>query len=172
MTITIALVNNTEREAQTRDQLLRLLDQYDLTGWQFTDHVQIAQGVMPHSHPVLTLNTRELADDHGLLAVYLHEQAHWYTLTRPPGQAEVLAAMRARYPDLPVALPQGCGSERSNEIHLLVCPLEYLSMVTLAGEETARRMVAAYPFYMAIYAHVLRDAAEIRTLFARYKYGP
>ncbi len=172
MTLTVTLVNGSKRGAHTRDQLLRLLSCFDLSRWQFTDHVQIAERVIPHSHPVLTLNTAELTDDACLLAVYLHEQLHWYTLTKPDGQQAVTAAMRERYPDLPIARPAGCGSEQSNHIHLLVCPLEFLGIADLLGEAEARRVIASHPYYTALYALILRDSVAIRALFARYAYGP
>lgn len=53
----ITLVNGTPREQQTKDQLLQLLEQYSLDKWLYTEQVQIKERTIPHSHPILTLNT-------------------------------------------------------------------------------------------------------------------
>jgi hypothetical protein len=66
------------REERARAQLLRLCDEFNLTRWQFTDLVQIQNWVIPHSHPVLTLNTRWIDDDEYALATYIHEQLYWF----------------------------------------------------------------------------------------------
>jgi hypothetical protein len=76
MPLTICLAHDSARERRTRDQLLALLARYEPQRWQCTDTVRIEQGVIPHSHPVLTLNTYVLGDDARLLAIYLHEQLH------------------------------------------------------------------------------------------------
>ena len=76
--MSISLATGTEGEARARDQLLLLLDRYELHRWQFTSRVRIEQGAIPHSHPVLTLNTRYPDDDLLALSTYLHEQLHWF----------------------------------------------------------------------------------------------
>jgi hypothetical protein len=53
----VTLAHGTEAEAQTRDQLQRLLKTYDLSTWTWTRKVLIDQDAIPHSHPVLTLHT-------------------------------------------------------------------------------------------------------------------
>lgn len=100
----------TPAEEATRWQLERLLDQYDLSPWRFTGVVEIEQGVIPHSHPVLTLSTRHVNDDLLLLATYVHEQSHWYFATNA-GVTEAATADGAEPglglgPDLP-ADPDG-----------------------------------------------------------------
>ena len=77
--IEITLVNGTDTEAQTRDMLLGLLDEYPLDKWRCAETVRIEDNVIPHSHPVLTLQA--LHDRHHpirLLSTYVHEQLHWY----------------------------------------------------------------------------------------------
>ena len=54
----VMLSHGTEAEAQTRNQLQRLLKTYDVSGWTWTGKVVIDQDAIPHSHPVLTLHTR------------------------------------------------------------------------------------------------------------------
>jgi hypothetical protein len=62
---------------RVRTRLLRLRREFDLTPFEYTRRVRIAPLEIPHSHPVLTLNTRT-EDDHALLCTYIHEQMHWY----------------------------------------------------------------------------------------------
>ena len=81
----IMLVHGTASEQQAREMLLRWLERYMLDKWLYTRVVQIEEGAIPHSHPVLTLSPRTrwndyLADPEQLLAAYLHEQLHWFTL--------------------------------------------------------------------------------------------
>ena len=61
--VRIRLHADTDLEKRGRDQLERLLRTYDLNKWLFTHDVLIQSRVLPHSHPVLTLNTRYLDHD-------------------------------------------------------------------------------------------------------------
>src|SRR5262249_41281436 len=65
-------------EAQTKEQLLRLLKTYDVSRWIFTKSIVIDERAIPHSHPVLTLHARHLQDDELLLSTFVHEQFHWF----------------------------------------------------------------------------------------------
>lgn len=157
----ISLVTGSPEEARTRDWLLGLFGRYDLSRWQFTDHVQIEEGAIAHSHPVLTLNTRS-PDAMSLLSVYLHEQIHWFTLAPAHHEACRCAAQmwRQMYPHVPVEYPEGCGSERSNYLHFTVCYLEHKGMLELVGVEEARRVLEHQiqrPFYRYVYRTISTD---------------
>ena len=39
---------------------------------------RIETGVIPHSHPVLTLNTQYIDRDTLQIATFVHEQLHWF----------------------------------------------------------------------------------------------
>src|SRR5262245_22355526 len=124
--IDIRLQSGTPLEERGRDQLRRLLHTYDLHTWLFTRVVLIQSGVIPHSHPVLTLNTRYVDDDTAQLATFVHAQLHWF-LTDHVERAKTGAALtelRALYPTVPTALPKGAMGERSTYLHLIVCHLE------------------------------------------------
>ena len=172
--LTISLVNGTEREARARDQLLRLLDLYDLRRWQFTNRVCIEQGVIPHSHPVLTVNTRYPDDDVLALSTYLHEQLHWFTWRRYRKTRRALGDLKSRYPDPPIAFPEGAGNEGSSYLHYLVCYLEYRSMIEVVGPEEAHRVIDAWcaSHYTEIYRTVLRDFEEIGEIATRHDLQP
>ncbi|MCR9212184.1 MAG: hypothetical protein NXI13_00590 [Proteobacteria bacterium] len=61
--------------------LFKLHDRYDLSRWEYTKKVRIAPYEIPHSHPILTLNSQYAigpgADEDLILATYIHEQLHW-----------------------------------------------------------------------------------------------
>src|SRR5207249_4670064 len=56
--IDISVKTGIVQEMQAKIQLQRILKSYDLSKWIFTKSVLIERGAVPHSHPVLTLNTR------------------------------------------------------------------------------------------------------------------
>lgn len=146
-----------------------LLRHYDLARWCFTEQVLIAESVVPHSHPVLTLNTRH-ADPAFLLDQYLHEQLHWYASTRRDTMLAAIMECQHRYPDLQVAPPRGAGSVFSNGLHLILGILEYTALTEVLGDSEADRVLAwlTQDHYTAIYATVLRDVSELQELVERY----
>ncbi len=170
MSLTITLANDLPAEAKTREQLRGVLARHDLRRWQFTDDVRIEEGVIPHSHPVLTLSTREPSDEL-LLATYIHEQIHWFTLIEANREAGRCAdrEWRRMYPDVPVELPEGCGSESSNYLHFTVYFFEYAGLIELLGEESARGGMEyrAAQFYRHVYRMVLRDFPEMQAVMGR-----
>lgn len=98
----VTLAHGTEVEAQTRDQLQRLLKTYDLSSWTWTRKVLIDQDAIPHSHPVLTLHVRQLKDDLALLSTFVHEEYHWYEAAHPQETAAAIAELKTAYPHVPV----------------------------------------------------------------------
>jgi hypothetical protein len=99
--IEISVVTGHPNEKWACQQLLRLFEQYDLSRWQFTDRVQIQHMAIAHSHPILTLNSRYLADDNAALSTYLYEQLHWFAVQRPLEMANADVELRQRYPAVP-----------------------------------------------------------------------
>src|SRR5215470_9502151 len=82
-TLEITLKHGTAAEAQTREQLQRLLATYDLSPWIYTKSIVIDERAIPFSHPVLTLHTRHAKEDELLLSTFVHEQFHWFLAERP-----------------------------------------------------------------------------------------
>ncbi len=167
--VSITLTNGTEREGRAREQLHRLLDRYDLRKWQYTNRVRIEYGAIPHSHPVLTLNTKYLDDDSLALSTYLHEQLHWFVWRRNPRKRHAIRELRWRYPSPPVRLPEGAGSRYETYLHYLVCYLEYAAAIELLGPDEARRVIDVWcrDHYTAVYKTVLRDFEAISEIAAR-----
>ena len=170
--ISIELAHDNPDERAAKEQLERLLTQYDLSRWIFTKRVRIEQGVRPHSHPVLTLNTRGLGNDGRTLAAFVHEQIHWFLTGRSRSTNKGLAAVRKLYPDVPDTLDAGgAGNRDSTYLHLIVCELEFESLRVLLGSEAAtavlREEIAFGQSglgYHWIYQTVLDDQAKLSAL--------
>lgn len=152
----ITFERDSERERATADQLRRTLQEHDVERWVYTRRIHIDERSIPHSHPVLTVHTRHLGDEHGLLATFLHEQFHWLE----DGNQEFRDAMSAfakAYPNAPARGPEGARDLESTYRHLLVCDLEFQAMTILVGEQRAREIVGASQHYTWIYDRVLND---------------
>ncbi len=137
----IQLARSDDAEQQAREQLLRLVAQYDVTPWLFTRAIRIEAGATPHSHPVLTLNTRHAEDDALLLSTFLHEELHWWLDRQGRDTAAAVADLRKRFPEVPVGAPEAADTVRSTYELLLVGWLEYDADRTLLGAPEARRVL-------------------------------
>lgn len=87
--------NNSERELLVKKTLEEVLVNFPCP--IFTTKVIIETKVIPHSHPVLTINTR-LTDPLSVLNVFVHEQFHWFAQTHPRYN-ECIEYLK-KYPDL------------------------------------------------------------------------
>lgn len=152
----ITLERDSERERGTADQLRRTLHEYDVERWVYTRRIHIDERSIPHSHPVLTVHTRHLGDEHGLLATFLHEQFHWLEEGNEHF-TEAMSAFAEAYPDAPAHGPEGARDLESTYRHLVVCDLEFQAMTKLVGEQRAREILAANRHYTWIYDRVLHD---------------
>ena len=166
--IWIGLQHGSEREALMAAELRALLREYDLQPWILTPRVLIDERQLPHSHPTLTIHTRHIGDELGLLATFVHEQLHW--LEDEPRVGEFRAAMRdfeGLYPDVPGPSAGGARDQTSTYRHLLVCDLEFQAMTALVGEAAARETLSAFTHYQWIYDKVLSDS-RVRQVTLRH----
>lgn len=164
--LTVRLAHDSQREQRTRDQLIRLLGQYDVQRWIETRDIRVEHLATPHSHPVLTLSTLHLDDDLQLLSTFLHEQFHWYSNRNAERRDSAIAAFREHWPDVPVADSGGARDVASTYLHLVVCDLEFQAMTILVGREQARRVLDSYAHYEWIYDRVL-EGSYVRTVMTR-----
>ena len=171
----IKLANGTVKEQRLREVLSSLFVQYPLSKWQYADVIRIEEGVLPHSHPVLTLSpqtrsTNYLTDAERLLGTYIHEQIHWFLLleTHAERSKEASAEFRKLYPRLPIEPPRGCGSDLSTYLHIQVNYLEYLGLSELLGVSAARRTLECVPFYTAVYALILEESESIGEVMKKH----
>jgi hypothetical protein len=172
----ITLKHGSKREAETQEQLQRLLARYDLSPWLFTTSISIDETSIPHSHPVLTLHTRHTLDDELLLSTFVHEQLHWFLAAqqRVTDTQQAVKELQALFPAAPTRPPEGSNGEFSTYQHLLVCFLEYRANQRLLGELKARQVMEfwASDHYYWIYKMVLERPREIGTIIAKYKLAP
>jgi hypothetical protein len=166
----IKLVHGTMPEKKTRTQLQSLMAKYDLSRWFFTHKINIQSHEIPHSHPVLTLNTRHLNQDDMLLSTFIHEQLHWLLDTRKSATAAAVAELRVMYPKIPVGYPDGSNNIEGNYEHMLVISLEYQALKTLLGQSKANDVMVFWSedHYKWLYKKALVDQALLGTLVVKY----
>ncbi|MEO1493867.1 MAG: hypothetical protein AAFV19_17070 [Pseudomonadota bacterium] len=163
--VEIDLATVTARADAVHGVLRDLCRCYDLTRFTFTDRVRIAPTEVPHSHPILTLNTYT-TEPHALLSVYLHEQMHWYLdLCATDAVARTLPILRARYPGAPDAASERARDEMSVYLHLVVNWLEIEAASQVIGAEAARAVHANPLVYPWGYATVISDWSALEALY-------
>ena len=167
--IEIKLRNDTDAERQTKVQLERLLNSYDLSKYTFTRQVVIDEHAIPHSHPVLTLHTRHLNSDDQLLSTYVHEQLHWYLAAHDQQTQAAEAELRKLYPKVPTGYPDGAQDEESTYLHLIDCYLELQADRHLMGPQRAAEVIQFWSgdHYRWVYKTVLQDEARIAQIVKR-----
>jgi hypothetical protein len=172
--LVIKLVHGTMPEQKTRTQLQSLMAKYDLSRWLFTQEINIESQVIPHSHPVLTLNTRHLNQDDLLLSTVIHEQLHWFLDTRKSATAAAVGELRLIYPKIPVGYPDGSNDIDGNYEHMVVISLEYQALKTLLGQAKANDVMVYWSedHYKWLYKKALVDQALLDALIVKYGLTP
>lgn len=165
----IRLGHNSARERAAEQQLRTILNTYDVSSYSFTYSIRINEGDVPHSHPVLTLNTVHLGDDANALSTFLHEQLHWYSLIMSTETEAAVKALKEIYPHVPVGRGQGAADEYSTYVHLIVGLQEYDALASYVGRAEAKRVILSKPHYQWIYKQVLTKTERLRTLLARHQ---
>ncbi|WP_282608165.1 hypothetical protein [Pelagibius sp. Alg239-R121] len=166
--VSIELASGTALEEAGEAQLYRILARYDLQSLIFTRRVRIESRVIPHSHPVLTLNTRHLDDDELQLATFLHEQVHWFCSEKEEAVDAAIADLKLLYPEVPVGAPQGARDKYSVYLHLIVNLLELDALERLLGQKKAKAVIARKDYYLWIYDKVLQERAKIRPVLREH----
>ena len=165
-----------ERGAErVRRMLLELRRRHDLSRFEYTRQVRIAPTEIPHSHPVLTLNTW-VSDDLGLMSMYLHEQMHWYLTWfshRHVAQwRDLFRELRGRYPDVPVGGSDVGNDQFSTYLHLIVNYLEIDVVGEFVGHEYSSQHARGLPFYRWIYSRVIEDWKPLGALYRELQVLP
>lgn len=162
----VRLARGSEAEARTGRSLRRLQRRYALEPWLWTREVMVDEQGIPHSHPLLTLNTTHADNELMLLAELVHEQLHWFEEAHADARDRAIEATRALFPQVPIDRPEGAGSEASTRLHLLVCTLEHDALRHLASPQAARLAIEALSrhHYCWVYRTVLDHTAPLRRL--------
>jgi hypothetical protein len=177
-----------EKREQAREQLRRILANYDLDPWIITNEVKIEEKVDPHSKPILTLNTDFLDSDKMQLANFIHEQAHWLPFKKQMAAGQDLAEL---FPDINGMPNMDDGSEERRKRlikiqqriyrHIVVGWVEFDGMVELVGESEARKIIkeknsrfVEKPYsnlaktFLWYYERVMKDTEEIGQVLAKH----
>ncbi len=155
---------------EAKKVLLDLLKKYDLKRYIYTREIEIKPGVIPHSHPVLTLQADEKDRPDELLGTFIHEQMHWYWIETSPGRdVGPRVDFKKKYPSAPFKLPEGSGDESGTYQHMGVCWLEYQGLIRTIGKERAIKVLSQKHYYTWIYKTVLRDADFIAQVMKKYR---
>ncbi|HVX42946.1 MAG TPA: hypothetical protein VHC49_03645 [Mycobacteriales bacterium] len=169
MQLNVRTAGDTPAERRAATDLQASVAELDLTTWLFTPDVIIEENAIPHSHPVLTLGTR----NGGVfqLASLLHEQIHWFCVANYADVQRVWDELLRRYPDAPVGRPEGAADAESTYLHLIVCWLELDALTRLIDRETAERVAAGAMragLYRWIYQTVMADRESLGELLRSY----
>lgn len=165
--ISITTESGDSREERIKEILQDLLTKYDLSRYDFTDKVHIKRLVIPHSHPVLTLNTYTY-NENSILSTYLHEQIHWFMSQNNQQVNEAIQDLRYQYPEVPVGGSEGARDEHSTYLHLVICPVEYKLLKNFIGDNAARKVIENSNVYQWIYKTTIEDYESLMKTINKY----
>lgn len=164
--IEITEVNPNRLTALTKQNLFHLAKVYDLKPFLFTKKIQIQSYVVPHSHPVLTLNTRNAEKPNLLLSTWLHEELHWWTTQKKTETDLAMKELKKIWPD----------NTSSTNLHLIVCYLEMRALEHYLGKKDARAVLTQHirvdKLYPWIYTQVLQKRQLIERIVKKNKLLP
>jgi hypothetical protein len=170
----ITEINPNQWTALAKKNMLGLVSEYNLEPYLYTKKINIESRVIPHSHPVLTLNTRNAEFPQKILSTWLHEEFHWWTEMNGESTEEAIADFRIMYPILPQV--GGARNEYSTYLHLVVCFLEYKAVSLFLGKVKAREMLLEFAtvdeVYPWIYNQILNRTQEIENVVKSRKLFP
>lgn len=158
----------------TKQNLLHLAQVYDLSPFLYTKKIHIQSQVIPHSHPVLTLNTRNAENPKKILSTFLHEELHWWLSGKNDKPTNLaIAELKKIYPKVPAINKNG---PHSTYLHLIVCFLELEALEHYLGKKEARGVITNImrkdKIYTWVYYQVLYKDFAIRQLVKKHKLLP
>ncbi len=169
MGIRIELITDNPRSRLTRLRLEALLAQYDLSPFLFTCHIRIESGVIPHSHPVLTMNARHVENPERLLMTFVHEQLHWFVESLDPQKTgKAIAEIATLFPEVPEHQAGGGTDEGSTYLHLLIGVYEIESLRSLLGVSRASELYSTIDVYPWVYRTVMDHEASLKAIVAKH----
>lgn len=161
--IDIILKNNSNTEKNAKKQLLSLLKKYDLSKYILTDKVIIEDRVIPHSHPVLTLNTRHNLNLDRFLSVFIHENLHWIETIERSKFNLALYDLKKEF-----KYPENCSTKEISFFrHLIICYLELKADIDILGKTKAYNLAKTADIYRDIWVIILRNEKIIETVLKK-----
>lgn len=156
-----------------KQNMLQLAQVYDLRPFLYTKRINIESMIIPHSHPILTLNTRSAEKPKKILSVWMHEELHWWMDKNPKATTAAIKELKKIYPNAPKGMGQ---YENSTLLHLMVCYLEKKTLAFYVGEKEAKSIIEEImrkdKLYPWIYYQVLNKDFAIKKVIKKYKLVP
>lgn len=169
----ITEINPNRWTALVKQNLFHLAKVYDLRPFLYTKKIHIQSRVIPHSHPVLTLNTRNAEKPHAILATWMHEEFHWWVGMNREGTRKAVRELAKMFPNIP---SWGTSTPSMTYTHLIICYLEYRSLVHFLGEKEAKEIITELKdkvkLYPWVYEQVLKNEGALRGVVKRYQLLP
>ncbi len=159
--------------ALLKQNLFHVIQIYDLTRFMYTYRVKIQDGVLNHSHPILTLNTKYARTPNKLMASFLHQQFHWWANGHPKQVRAAIADFEKIYKDNP---GRNAEDRKHYYLHLVVNYLEFRCMGKLIGYHQTHRvqqeMLKIEDHYSWAYSKIYRNPTQIRTILRKHNLIP
>ncbi len=170
--IEITEINPNRLTALTKQNLFHLAKVYDLKPFLFTKQIHIQSYVVPHSHPILTINTRHADRPQHLLSTWLHEEFHWWAGMNQKSTDRAISQLKKIYPNVPGEV----STSRSIYLHLIICYLEYRALVHYLGEKESqvivRELIEKDKLYPWVYQQILMKENDIGKVIVANKLIP
>ncbi len=162
--LTISLQSNNDAERKAKQLIEELVTKYDLSRFYFTDKIHIQSFAIPHSHPLLTLNTRTINEPDRYLSLFLHEQIHWFleSAQRNDKTKIFIEKMKKKFPKIPSQKEGGARTDESTYLHLGVCFYEFEELSKLIGHDKATQIFQTDKIYTWVREQVLANRESIQ----------
>lgn len=172
--IQITEISPNKWTALTRQNIEHLIQIYHLAPLFFTKDIHIQSRVIPHSHPQLTLNTRYAEEPKKLLAVLIHEQFHWWAVSKKEAFEKAIIDVKKLFPVLP---KEGLAKDaESTYLHLIICYLEYEGLIYYLGKKDANAILKDFiqkeKIYPWIFTQVYLKNKEIGQIVTKFDLRP
>ena len=102
----------------------------------------------------------------------MHWYVTWYSHRYGAGWRAIWADLQTRFPDVPVAFPEGAHTAQSSHLHLIVNWLEIEATSQLLGEKAAKEIAAQNFVYSGIYKIVLAHRDALSNLYREHALAP
>jgi hypothetical protein len=161
----ITLGSGNPNEEKAKQLIGNFEKKFDLSPYIFTKEIIIKSKVIPHSHPILTLNTRQIDEPDRYLSLLLHEQIHWFfSGTREAKTKKFIEKIKLKYPKVPNRENGGANDDESTYLHFAVCYYELEALTRYLGKQKAEEIFKTADVYSWINKEVLANRAAIKAI--------
>ncbi len=163
--LTVITTNQTGTEESTKARLQEVLQEYNINKWLFKDSVRIVDNQIPHSHPIITLNSRPQTDL-SLLGTLIHENIHWILLSKERNMNAAIVEIKQKFTTIPDG--QNAGSQSSTYLHLLVNYLEFDGISQIANQRAAIAIFERRKYYKWVHKTVIQNIDYFEKLVIKH----